>query len=260
MHCHNSGLSLGNESWQERWQCLLDRLTLCQSSEDVGRLLSDLRGHGRPVTLAFVNAHAMNLAVQSPDFYASLMAADVLVRDGVGMSILLRMHSRSPGLNLNGTDLIPELLSRFQQAPVALYGTSDEFLLRAAEKIRLQGHLGALSCLDGFQPVESYVVKATAERPELIVLGMGMPKQEAVAAQMHDILQHGCVVVCGGAIIDFIGGKVTRAPQVIRDIGLEWLYRLCLEPKRLFKRYVVGNPTFLARGIVFWAQGSKDSS
>jgi N-acetylglucosaminyldiphosphoundecaprenol N-acetyl-beta-D-mannosaminyltransferase len=63
-------------------------------------------------------------------------------------------------------------------------------------------------------------------------------------------LKHPCVIVCGGAIVDFIGGKVSRAPNLVRTLGMEWLYRLYLEPKRLFKRYVVGNPLFLWRASV----------
>jgi exopolysaccharide biosynthesis WecB/TagA/CpsF family protein len=55
------------------------------------------------------------------------------------------------------------------------------------------------------------------------------------------------VIVCGGAILDFLGGGATRAPAWMRRLGIEWLYRLAREPRRLFKRYVLGNPLFLSR-------------
>jgi hypothetical protein len=58
-----------------------------------------------------------------------------------------------------------------------------------------------------------------------------------------------CLIVCGGAIIDFMGGKTARAPQWMRKTGIEWVFRLLLEPRRLFQRYVVGNPVFLARAF-----------
>jgi exopolysaccharide biosynthesis WecB/TagA/CpsF family protein len=76
-----------------------------------------------------------------------------------------------------------------------------------------------------------------------------MPKQEQVAAQLRKQLSNGCLIVCGGAIIDFLGGKVTRAPLWVRNWGIEWMYRLAVEPKRLFKRYVIGNPKFLVRSL-----------
>jgi N-acetylglucosaminyldiphosphoundecaprenol N-acetyl-beta-D-mannosaminyltransferase len=83
----------------------------------------------------------------------------------------------------------------------------------------------------------------------VIVLGMGMPRQEEVAAVLRSALGYPCLIICGGAIIDFLGGKTSRAPGWMRAFGLEWLYRLGLEPKRLFRRYVLGNPLFIARAL-----------
>jgi exopolysaccharide biosynthesis WecB/TagA/CpsF family protein len=62
-------------------------------------------------------------------------------------------------------------------------------------------------------------------------------------------LDYPCLIVCGGAIIDFLGGKIARAPVWMRRLGLEWVYRLVQEPGRLFRRYVLGNPLFLARAL-----------
>jgi exopolysaccharide biosynthesis WecB/TagA/CpsF family protein len=83
----------------------------------------------------------------------------------------------------------------------------------------------------------------------LIVLGMGMPRQELVACSLRAQLDYPCLIVCGGAIIDFLGGKTARAPAWMRRLGLEWVYRLAQEPGRLFRRYVLGNPLFLARAL-----------
>ena len=58
-----------------------------------------------------------------------------------------------------------------------------------------------------------------------------------------------CLIICGGAIIDFLGGKIPRAPRWMRRTGLEWAFRLALEPRRLFRRYVIGNPVFIARTL-----------
>jgi N-acetylglucosaminyldiphosphoundecaprenol N-acetyl-beta-D-mannosaminyltransferase len=90
---------------------------------------------------------------------------------------------------------------------------------------------------------------ATEHRPSLIVLGMGMPRQEEIASLLRGVLDHPCTIVCGGAIIDFLGKKTSRAPLWMRRTGLEWLYRLALEPRRLFRRYVIGNPLFLWRAL-----------
>ena len=77
-----------------------------------------------------------------------------------------------------------------------------------------------------------------------------MPKQEVVATRLA-ASGVPCLIVCGGAILDFLGGKVDRAPKWGRRLGCEWVFRLIKEPKRLFSRYVVGNPMFLLRTLIY---------
>ena len=112
----------------------------------------------------------------------------------------------------------------------------------------------------GFLDTPRYVRLAAAHRPHVIVLGMGMPRQEEVAAVLRAALGYPCLIICGGAIIDFLGGKTSRAPAWMRGAGLEWLYRLCLEPRRLFRRYVVGNPLFLSRALSLAAAYSRQDA
>src|SRR5438132_512000 len=81
-------------------------------------------------------------------------------------------------------------------------------------------------------------------RPELIILAMGMPKQEAIAVRLRAYLKSPALIVNGGAILDFLGGKVTRAPRWMQRLYLEWVYRLYLEPRRLARRYLLGIPTY----------------
>lgn len=220
---------------------------------DEGSLRQFVKSLGKsegPCVLAFVNAHAMNCAASSPAFAEALRAADVILRDGSGMATLYRMLDRECGLDLNGTDLIPKILRRYRGKSIALLGTEDRYLAGAATEIR--GHLAQgckISLLDGFRDIDAYLALVERDRPELVILGMGMPKQELVAAHLRASVSWPCLIVCGGAIIDFLGGKVARAPFWMRRLGIEWLYRLLLEPRRLFKRYVVGNPLFLWRGL-----------
>jgi len=98
---------------------------------------------------------------------------------------------------------------------------------------------------------------AAAHRPAIIVLGMGMPRQEEVAGLLRAALGFPCLIICGGAIIDFLGGKTSRAPAWLRRAGLEWAFRLALEPGRLFRRYVIGNPLFIARALKLAAQSLR---
>ena len=237
--------------WQLRWQELVKGVVRVHSPRGEEQLLDWLVRTGEPRVLAFVNAHAMNAAALSREFFDSLAAADLLLRDGIGMAILLRLLNQAPGLNLNGTDFIPKLLERCQGRTVALFGTRDPYLSRA--RAAIERRVPGVRCiavhgfLDHGRPVRD-------RQPSVIVLGMGMPRQEEVAVALRAAIGFPCLIVCGGAIIDFLGNKTSRAPAWLRRSGLEWMYRLALEPRRLFRRYVLGNPVFLARALRLAAQ------
>lgn len=218
-----------------------------QSKTDfMGRIAPDHLS--APTRIAFVNAHAANLCHRNPAFLGDILACEYVLRDGSGMKILYRFMGREAGLNLNGTDFIPELLDLYNGRSVALLGTSEPYLANAAAIIEDKGADVTLK-IDGFQDQALYLDKVRKARPALIILAMGMPKQESVAAHLAAHLDYPCLIVCGGAILDFMGGKVVRAPRLFRQFGMEWLYRLMLEPKRLFGRYVLGNVIFLWRAL-----------
>jgi len=215
------------------------------SSEAREQVVAALCSPDRPVVVAFANAHACNVAGRDPAFHADLLGADVLLRDGVGAALLCRRLGDDPGLNMNGTDLIPELIDRYAGRTVALLGTSDPWLGNAARRVGSRARVVLVQ--DGFAAEDEYVEALRREPAELVVLAMGMPRQERVAVALRAGLDRPCVIVCGGAILDFLGGRVSRAPLVMRRLGIEWAWRLVLEPRRMYKRYVVGNAVFLAR-------------
>ncbi|TFZ00184.1 WecB/TagA/CpsF family glycosyltransferase [Ramlibacter humi] len=239
-----------SRDWQVRWFQLLRSMARVNSPDGEEQLMDWLLVPGEARALAFVNAHAMNMVVQSESFYRSLAAADIVVRDGIGVAMLMQMLNQPPGQNLNGTDLIPKLLARADGLPIALFGTSEPWLTKAqqAVKERLAPNSPCITA-NGFLELRDYLRLAGRFRPRVIVLGMGMPKQEEVAIALRDALGSPCLIVCGGAILDFLGGKVPRAPTWMRKCGLEWAFRLGREPRRLWARYVHGNPLFLKRAI-----------
>lgn len=241
--------------WKNHWRTLISQITLLQTPGALRDQIHTFGNLSQPHVLAFVNAHALNCAAESQAFFESLLAADTLYRDGIGMSILYKMQSTPAGLNLNGTDLIPQLIAHFDGRTIALYGTQEPYLAQACSTITATlAPNSAINTANGFMPAARYAELAAVQQPSIIVLGMGMPKQEQVAVHLRSQLHHPCLIVCGGAIIDFLGGKVVRAPRWMRQCNLEWLYRLALEPKRLFKRYVMGNPKFLMRAAILPAQ------
>jgi exopolysaccharide biosynthesis WecB/TagA/CpsF family protein len=207
----------------------------------VGDLLA-----GRTQILSFANSHAINLACTNPEFLELLLGADLLYRDGVGMRLLFQWAGLEPGRNMNGTDFIPKVLAASGGVPVALYGSTGDVAAAAAKRLQRDG-VNVTSSRDGFLSIAEYATALRVDRPRVVVLGMGMPKQEIVAQHLREATQEPVLIVNGGAILDFLANRFPRAPLWIRNVGLEWLFRLLLEPRRLWRRYVLGNAIFIAR-------------
>jgi len=225
---------------------LINKMTIASDESARMQIQNELVNTSCPKILGFLNAHAVNLCWSNMVARRSFASADVLLRDGAGMAILCRRLGMPPGLNMNGTDFIPELLASRSGIRVALFGSAATASAEAANVLRCRG-VDVISAIDGFQLPERYIADACEKKPEMIVLAMGMPIQEKLAAQLREALSHPCLIINGGAIIDFLAQRVSRAPKLMQSIGLEWFYRFLNEPLRLFARYIIGNPVFLMR-------------
>lgn len=234
---------------------LAERLRIIATPDQAATFIAELLSAAPLRTVGFVNAHAVNLAGENDRFFHDLSSCDHLLRDGAGVFLLLKLLGREPGLNMCGTDFIPQLIrgASAQGFALALFGSEEPSLRQAARVISEQG--GAIAAMaHGFHPDDEYprlLENAEAEKL-LVVLAMGMPKQERVAALLQAGAEDGrtVLIVNGGAILDFMGGKVKRAPRWLRQLGLEWLFRLLLEPRRLWQRYLAGNVRFLWNAIL----------
>ena len=152
------------------------------------------------------------------------------------------------GENMVGTAFIPEILDQAKGRALALWGTQEPYTSIAAQALKAAGHR-VVSVVDGFQPIGVYREALSRDRPTLIVLGMGMPKQEDVSLSLRGALVEQCLFVNGGAILDYYSGRFSRAPEIWLRLGIEWVYRLMLEPRRLASRYLIGNFLFLLRSL-----------
>jgi exopolysaccharide biosynthesis WecB/TagA/CpsF family protein len=225
---------------------IINSITLVQSTDDAGALIHECLSSPTSRILSFVNAHAVNLCNRNREFADALLRSDVIVRDGIGMQLLFKALNIDAGLNMNGTDFIPRLLDHAKGQTIGILGTADPYLSSAVDQLTQAGHHVTVS-KDGFQDMTTYLALVEQHRPKIIILGMGMPKQEFVAAYLNDHVTYNPLIINAGALIDFIGGKAKRAPLWMRRAQLEWVFRLLNEPKRLFHRYVTGNLVFLSR-------------
>lgn len=204
--------------------------------------------------IAVENVHAVNLAWSDPSHRDVLNRADLVLNDGKGVLLAARLLGERFPADLNGNVFTPMVLRLAAERgwPVFFLGAAPGVADRARTTLmrELPG-LKVVGTQDGyFAPTDlGRVIDEIHESgARLLVVGMGMPQQER---WLHDHLESTGVSlgVTAGAFFDFEVGEVARAPAWMNKIGLEWLFRLIVEPRRLWRRYLVGNPIFIYRVI-----------
>jgi N-acetylglucosaminyldiphosphoundecaprenol N-acetyl-beta-D-mannosaminyltransferase len=198
--------------------------------------------------------HALMVAQDDPEMLAALRGATMVVPDGMP----LVWAANSLGERLGDRVYGPELMSRYSRHSAArghrvwLYGGRDQgSLVQLALSLR-RLHPG-IQVVGGYSPPfralapdeEATVVRQINEaRPDVLWVGIGVPKQEKWMARMRERLD-APVLVGVGAAFDFHAGLIPQAPDALQRLGLEWVFRLVQEPRRLWRRYLRYNPRFV---------------
>ncbi|MFT5118562.1 MAG: beta-1,4-glucosyltransferase [Kiritimatiellia bacterium] len=227
---------------------IIRSLTLLDE-KDTPLFLEEITQTDVPISLGFVNQHAYNLIHNNNAIADNFFALTYRLRDGSGVSIACKYNACNPGANLNGTDFIPllihHILNTAREVNLFIFGTQEPWLTKGGEKLlSAKPFIGIDGFLESNVYVEALEDNIKTSQLTLVILAMGMPKQEKLAQEIVATVDGPVIIVCGGAVVDFCAGRFSRAPAIFRQFGLEWLYRLCLEPKRLFRRYVLGVPLF----------------
>jgi exopolysaccharide biosynthesis WecB/TagA/CpsF family protein len=205
-------------------------------------------GETRQVVLA--NAHTLNLAAADPGYRDALRRAALVLRDGVGVELAARLAGVRPGHNFVGTDFVPALLQRLAARPggasVFLVGGREGVAERAAQALAGIPGLRVAGALPGYGELDAALARVRAAAPDVLLVALGNPAQERwIDAHRREL---GARVALGvGALFDYLAGRVPRAPAWVLRLRAEWLFRMLVEPRRLWRRYVVGNPRFLLR-------------
>jgi exopolysaccharide biosynthesis WecB/TagA/CpsF family protein len=205
-----------------------------------------------PSVLAFVNPDCLNAAYENEDYRAALRSAHRVLPDGIGVHLGCRIKGQRLGSNLNGTDLFPRLCERAASSGASLFllGARPGIAETAAERMqqRVPGLRIAGTHHGFFKEDETSDVVDTINRSgaDILLVAMGAPRQELWLAGHFEALSVPVRMGVGG-LFDFYSGRVKRAPVWVREIGMEWVWRILMEPRRMWRRYVVGNPKFLYR-------------
>lgn len=205
-----------------------------------------------PSLVAFVNPDCLNIAYRHAEYHKILTNAARVLPDGIGVKLGCRILGVELRENVNGTDMFPRLCERAAREGLSLFllGAQPGVAEAAADEMRRRSPgLRIAGVRDGyFAPEELPAVldQINQSGAGILLVAFGAPRQELWLAEQADRLAPPVRLGVGG-LFDFYSGRIPRAPQWMREIGMEWLFRLMQEPGRLWRRYVIGNPLFLYR-------------
>ena len=223
----------------------IDPLAMDQAVDRVWRWFDELSGDCRVVVTPNLD-HAVMLQ-EHQQLQEAYRRADLVVADGWPLVMAARLLRRPLPARVAGSDLVPAIFSRAHASrglTVFLLGAGPGVANRAAERIHTNWPavqvVGTHSPPIGFEHDEEenleILARIAAAGPDLLVVGLGAPKQELWVTN-HRVQIHARAAICAGATIDFLAGEKRRAPRWLRTIGLEWCHRMCSEPRRLVRRY-----------------------
>ena len=221
---------------------------------DMLRAITEWAEQGRRSRIMYVNAHVVNESRAMPELLAALQRADLVYCDGYGVRLAARALGLDVPHRMTGADWIWGLAALCERSGRSIYllgseppvaRTAAETLRRWYPKLDVTGAHHGWFDLDS--PHNERVIEDINEKkPDIVLVGMGTPKQELWTDRYAERLEVD-VVWTVGALFDYVSGLVPRAPHWLADNGLEWIFRLAIEPQRMWRRYLIGNPAFLGR-------------
>jgi len=214
------------------------------------RMLDWARLTGFARLVAYLNAHNVNVVFEDPEYAAILRKAALVYADGMSVVWGWRLLGQTLPCRVNAADFILDFCRRAADEGVSLYllGSAPSVAERAAERWKASAPglriAGTRSGYFGPEDEEAVAEEIRRAAPAILLVGMGVPRQEKWAARWKERLNVP-LIWCVGALFEYWGAGRWRAPVWMRRCGLEWAWRLALEPRRLWRRYLIGNARFL---------------
>jgi N-acetylglucosaminyldiphosphoundecaprenol N-acetyl-beta-D-mannosaminyltransferase len=226
----------------------------CSSQEACAAIVAHAKAGGKPVFVTTANAQHIVLLDQDKRLREIYDRADLVVPDGISLLLAARLHGRSLQERVAGVDMFQTLcgLAADNSLHVFLLGGRPNsadltagVLKQRWTSLRISTYCPPLGFEKTARGLEETARAIGAAKPDLLFVALGAPKQE------YWIYDHGLplsvpVSMGVGGSFEMVAGIVPRAPLWIQSTGFEWLYRLCLEPRRMWRRYLIGNLEFAA--------------
>jgi N-acetylglucosaminyldiphosphoundecaprenol N-acetyl-beta-D-mannosaminyltransferase len=215
---------------------------------------------GQSKIIYFINPDCLNKTFSDGNYLETLQKADHIFPDGIGLTIACKMLRSPLRENVNGTDMLPFLcaMAAAHGHSIFLLGGRPGVAERMADNISQKYGVKIAGTHHGFfdHEKDTTVIEAiNISGADIVLVAFGAPLQEKwIAANSRELRTK--VALGVGGLFDFYSGNTRRAPRWVREIGMEWVYRIIQEPGRMWRRYVIGNPLFLLR-VLFWRLRSR---
>jgi N-acetylglucosaminyldiphosphoundecaprenol N-acetyl-beta-D-mannosaminyltransferase len=207
-----------------------------------------------PSQACFVNADCVNISYRDAAYQRILQDSGMVLADGIGVKLAGRILNTNIRQNVNGTDLFPLLCGEMEKTGTGLYllggkpGVAADvagWVARHYPLLSVRGHRHGFFSVEETPGVLREIRDSGAE---ILLVAFGAPRQEKWIAEHLELT--GAKLAMGvGGLFDFYSGRIARAPLWIRELGMEWFYRFMQEPRRMWRRYFVGNAVFLWRVV-----------
>ncbi|MEW8656825.1 MAG: WecB/TagA/CpsF family glycosyltransferase [Candidatus Thiodiazotropha endolucinida] len=198
------------------------------------------------------NVHMCMEAYDDYEYQDCINTADLVVPDGKPLALGLRLLGKKQAQQVRGADLTRELLqiANNNNIVIGFYGGTEDAIKRITTIISHDYPDIKIGCAISppfrrlvKQEQDEYIKQINRSSVQILFVGLGCPKQEKWMAKHRSDVR--TVMIGVGAVFDFLSGVKKEAPVVLQNIGLEWLFRLLTEPKRLWRRYLIHNPRFI---------------
>jgi exopolysaccharide biosynthesis WecB/TagA/CpsF family protein len=205
---------------------------------------------GSPLVFTSANGQVLSMCASDPHIRDLFLAADLIHADGMPLVLVSRLFHTTPlPERVATTDLFHDVarVAIQRDASIYLLGAAKAVMNQAIQRIRtlypdlkIAGYSGGYLRREGDE--ERIIADINSAKPDILFLGLGSPAEQRFALQLRDRLHGVGLIKTSGGLFDFLSGKNTRAPDWMQRAGLEWAYRIYLEPRRLATRYLMTNP------------------
>ncbi len=216
-------------------------LELCRNSLETNKGL----------LVTYFNQHCFNVCWEDDEYRKLLSQKARVYIDGIGIYGSLKFLGKKEIQNFNASDLNERIFSHFIHEKKKLFIVGGNFDLNFVKNFSSKKGIALAGYNDGYfsdGEWETVVNNISRSKPDVVVLGMGVPRQEKFGVFLQERYDFP-LILCVGNFLEFYFGTKKRVPEMFRNKGFEWLFRFFTEPKRLAKRYFIGIPVFFMRII-----------